>query len=300
MNCWNSGDVMKNRTVSIIMPAYNRANTIGKSIESCLNQSYQDIQLIIIDDHSSDNIDEVVSRYALKDFRILYLKNPREKKGANAARNTGIQRAVGKYIAFCDSDDYLLEDSIESRVGIFEKNPEVGMVYGDAYCERHNRRTDWIYDAIDSSTQKVYLMQELSLCIQSTIMYKRELIDTIGMLDEGANGWTDDGLVVAIGMRYPIKHCGKKVAVIVKQKESMTSHKRNLYMGLKRLLKLYRRDIIKYAGIKHYLVWHVRSFSNWLYCMERATKNVLIREIFKEIHIKVREEVRPYFRHYFE
>ena len=89
-------------TVSVIIPTYNRANLIGRSIQSVLGQTYRDFEVIIIDDNSTDNTGEVVRSF--RDPRIIYIKLS-SNSGVSAARNQGIQMAKGTYIAFQDSDD---------------------------------------------------------------------------------------------------------------------------------------------------------------------------------------------------
>jgi len=105
----------KKPTVSVIIPAYNRAHLIGRAIKSVLNQAYQDFELIIIDDCSTDNTDEVVREFQKKDNRIIYLKHD-QNKGGSAARNTGIKVSKSEYIAFLDSDDEWLPEKLEIQM----------------------------------------------------------------------------------------------------------------------------------------------------------------------------------------
>src|SRR5699024_10471201 len=97
--------------VSIIMPVYNSENTVGKSIESVLNQTYKNIELIIINDGSNDNTEPIIVKYAASDYRIKYVFQ--ENEGVSSARNTGILKATGDYIAFIDADDYYSNNMIE-------------------------------------------------------------------------------------------------------------------------------------------------------------------------------------------
>ena len=112
---------MKNELISVVIPTYNRGKVIRKSIESVLNQSYKNIELIIIDDGSTDNTEFVVKK--ISDNRIKYIKL-NENKGACYARNIGIKKAKGKYIAFVDSDDYLPNNSsiYSKAISILEYN----------------------------------------------------------------------------------------------------------------------------------------------------------------------------------
>ena len=104
--------------ISVILPTYNRAKEIPKSIESILNQTYQNFELIIIDDGSTDNTQEVVARY--QDKRIRYIKNMTSKHGVSVARNIGIRESVGKYITFNDSDDVFYPDKLEKQLAFLE------------------------------------------------------------------------------------------------------------------------------------------------------------------------------------
>ena len=98
--------------ISVIIPTYNRAHLIKRSAESVLNQTYKNIELIIVDDGSTDNTKEVID--SIKDERIVYIKQ--ENQGCCAARNKGIDVAKGKYIAFQDSDDVWLSDKLEKQI----------------------------------------------------------------------------------------------------------------------------------------------------------------------------------------
>ena len=106
--------------VSIIMPSYNTAEYIAESIQSVLSQSYQNWELIIIDDCSTDNTDEVVKPY-LSDERIKYLKNEKNS-GAAVSRNRALREAKGKWIAFLDSDDLWMPDKLSKQINFMEKH----------------------------------------------------------------------------------------------------------------------------------------------------------------------------------
>ena len=106
--------------VSIITPSYNTANFIGKTIESVLEQTYQNWEMIIVDDCSQDNTDEVVQQY-LVDERIRYIKN-KVNSGAALSRNRALKEARGRWIAFLDSDDLWSPNKLEKQVAFMAKN----------------------------------------------------------------------------------------------------------------------------------------------------------------------------------
>ena len=106
--------------VSIIMPSYNTAEYIAESIQSVLEQSYTDWELIVVDDCSTDNTDEVIKPY-LTDGRIKYYKNEKNS-GAAVSRNHALREAKGKWIAFLDSDDLWMPDKLEKQIRYMEMN----------------------------------------------------------------------------------------------------------------------------------------------------------------------------------
>lgn len=119
-----------NPVVTIIMPCWNGAATIGQSIESVLNQGYENFELIIIDDGSTDNSRHIVQNYSDRDPRVRPIVNASGCKGVWSARNSGLEVATGKFICFLDCDDYLLKDSLVLRVNALMSN-DFDVVHGD-------------------------------------------------------------------------------------------------------------------------------------------------------------------------
>ncbi len=108
--------------VSVIMPAFNRKKTVLDAVNSVLEQTYRNIELIVVDDGSTDGTAEVLSKIDDSRFKYVYQENA----GACAARNRGIELARGEYIAFHDSDDIWHKDKIKKQIFIFEKiNPDI-------------------------------------------------------------------------------------------------------------------------------------------------------------------------------
>ena len=116
-NLYYSFNIMNK--ISVIIPTYNREKLIGRSIKSVLNQTYSNLEIIIIDDCSSDNTNSEI--YKLKDNRIRYIKL-RINKGANFCRNLGIKKSTGEYISFLDSDDIYYFNKLEKQIKNIKKN----------------------------------------------------------------------------------------------------------------------------------------------------------------------------------
>jgi glycosyltransferase involved in cell wall biosynthesis len=115
--------------VSIIIPTYNRAHLIGETLDSVLAQSYQNWECIVVDDGSSDNTDEVVGEYVIKDSRFKYHHRPEDHlPGGNGARNYGFKVSKGKYVQWFDSDDLMVAEMIEKKTRMFISNLKLDAV----------------------------------------------------------------------------------------------------------------------------------------------------------------------------
>ena len=103
---------MNKELISVIIIAYNVENYIGKCLESVINQTYTNLEIIIVDDASTDKTSDICIEYQKKDDRIKYVKH-KNNHGQAIARNTGLDNATGEYISFVDSDDFILPDYYE-------------------------------------------------------------------------------------------------------------------------------------------------------------------------------------------
>ncbi len=104
------------------MPAHNSSRYISKSIESVLSQTYINFELIVINDRSIDNTEEIIKKYAMLDDRVIFINNESSSGGAYYARNIGIKNATGRYISFLDSDDFWSPIKIASQVDAMESS----------------------------------------------------------------------------------------------------------------------------------------------------------------------------------
>lgn len=129
-----------NRTVSIVMPAYNAELTIVESIESVLRQTYQDWELIVVDDKSADGTVDLVKSYVNRDERVHLITSP-VNGGVVKSRNAAIDKAKGRYIAFLDSDDYWVEDKLGLQIQL--------LVNSEACCS-HSSYYRFSSDGIES------------------------------------------------------------------------------------------------------------------------------------------------------
>lgn len=175
--------------VSVIIPTYNRAQFIGAAIESVIEQSFQDFEIIVVDDGSTDNTEQLVGM--MIDPRLHYIRQ--ENRGRSNARNRALKLAKGKYIAFLDSDDLYLPNKLELQLNYMEQNPHVFMIYTSAFCidEDENLLTDkyeasvsgWIY-------KKIAFFTPVTITLP-TVMLRREVFDKVGNFDEKMQRFED-------------------------------------------------------------------------------------------------------------
>jgi glycosyltransferase involved in cell wall biosynthesis len=116
---------MDHPLVSVVIPVYNCERYLAEAIESVLNQKYRPIEIIVVDDGSTDDSAEVANRF---DSSVRYFYQARS--GAGAARNRGVGLSKGEYLAFLDADDIWIEDKLRLQMGVFKSNPEADFVFG--------------------------------------------------------------------------------------------------------------------------------------------------------------------------
>ena len=166
--------------VSVIIPTYNRAFYLEEAIHSVMSQTYDNYEIIVVDDGSTDDTRKRVGNYGDM-VRCIYQDN----KGPSTARNNGIKNAKGDLIAFLDSDDTWHPEKLEKQVAVFAGNPRMGMV-ATGY-DVINTRYEMIQTIIlenrelrDAERNKIYK----NLFATSTVMVKKECLETVGLFNE--------------------------------------------------------------------------------------------------------------------
>lgn len=164
-------------TVSVIIPAYNRADTITRAIKSVLAQTYEDFEIIVVDDGSTDQTCEVVQQ--IGDWRIRLIRHS-SNQGAAAARNTGMKAAGGKYIALLDSDDEWLLNKLEIQLkAIVQAGPDQKACY-TAFERIDQRFGRIIYIPKFIDRKKLFLACDVP---PSTLLFEQSVLDKIGYMD---------------------------------------------------------------------------------------------------------------------
>ncbi|WP_040491608.1 glycosyltransferase family 2 protein [Xanthomarina gelatinilytica] len=176
---------MNEAIVSIIIPTYNRAQYIGEALSSIMAQTYTHWECLVVDDGSTDATEVQVKVYTEKDSRIRYVKRPDTyPKGSNGSRNYGLYLAQGSFIAFCDDDDFWLDDKLEKQLAIFKEHPDVGLVTGNIeYVNSDGKRTGRVIKQTGNhgdAFESLLFKNGLSMI---TPVLKREVFDKVGLFN---------------------------------------------------------------------------------------------------------------------
>lgn len=162
--------------VSVIIPAYNRENYIEECIMSVLKQDYDELEVVVVDDASTDKTAARVQKIAKKDSRVVLIKN-KKNIGVAQARNIGINAASGSWIAFLDSDDYWLEGKLSKQVEFILKNKDVDICYSSALtCNGEGENGKRVFYSPEEITYRDMLKGN-DLITSSALMKKEILLE---------------------------------------------------------------------------------------------------------------------------
>lgn len=222
--------------VSVIIPTRNRSSLLSRALNSVLNQSYDNLEVIIIDDASEDDTTKEVDKYRPKFKRLKYIRNNKQCGGA-AARNIGIRNATGKYIAFLDDDDEWLPEKTLKQLTILESSPNIGAV------------SCWYNRIYNNKIQKVRLIAEVSfefllwenfmgsfsLCVVRSELAKTVRFDPFLSSSQDWQFWLELSMVTRIHIAEDFlvnyhDHSGERISRSYNSK----------YLGLRRLYFTYR------------------------------------------------------------
>jgi len=194
-----SKTINKNPLVSVIIPTYNRGWILKEAIDSVLSQDFEDFELIVVDDGSTDNTQDILNGYARD---IIALRQ--ENHGVSAARNAGIASASGHFIAFLDSDDLWLPGKLARQVDFFKSNPDAMICQTEELWIRNGKRVN------PKNRHKKFsgmiFKHSLPLCIvsPSAVMLKKSLLDKTGVFDESLPACEDYDLWLRISRKFPV------------------------------------------------------------------------------------------------
>ncbi len=233
--------------VSVIIPTYNREKTIKRSIESVLEQSYDKLEVIVVDDGSTDATEEIVS--GIKDERLRYIRME-SNSGVAKARNAGVTYAKHELIAFQDSDDCWRKDKLEKQIKRFKEKPEAVLVYCayEHHSEEGTRRIPDIRYTKEILEGDIYpyLLQNNSIGAPAILM-KKACFENIGGFDPSYPALEDWELVLKAAKTGSIAYVDEVLLDAYRSGGGVSSSLNNYYKGRCRMIAEYMDDIQKYG-----------------------------------------------------
>ncbi|BBO91457.1 glycosyltransferase family 2 protein [Desulfosarcina ovata] len=189
----------KSPLVSVVLPTYNRAWTVRSAIDSVLNQDYTALELIVVDDGSTDGTADLLADYGTQ-IQVIRQSN----QGVSAARNAGIQAAEGNLIALLDSDDAWLPGKVAAQVDFFSRHPDALICQTEELWIRNGARVNPGKRHRKEGGMIFERSLELCLVSPSAVMLHRSLLDEVGGFDPDLPACEDYDLWLRIAWKYPI------------------------------------------------------------------------------------------------
>lgn len=190
--------VSAHELVSIVVPTYNRAHLLPKTLRSCLQQTYQNLEVIVVDDGSSDNTGDVVSDFQRNDGRVRYVRQQNQK--LPTALNTGFRLSRGQYLTWISDDNQFREDAIQILVEAMSRDRDAGLVYSD-------------FDIVDANGRFLRHRRlrgperiPYQNCVEACFMYRREVYQKIGEYDPDLLLVEDYDYWLRIHLRFKVVH----------------------------------------------------------------------------------------------
>lgn len=231
---------MPNDLVSIIIPCYNYAHFLGEAIESVLDQTHHNFEIIVVDNGSSDNTSEVAIRYP--DVRLLRLD---PNKGVSIARNTGLHESRGEYVVFLDADDRLLSHALEAGLKCLKEHPECAFVCGHfsiiaadgTLLDKSEHPFGIGHDLI------VTLMSWRHFIMPGAVIFKRSVFGSVSGFNPSFQGGEDYELFFRIAWKFPVYWHDELVLQYRKHDQSFTLNYGRLLRDGMEVLYLQRKHI---------------------------------------------------------
>lgn len=262
---------MGQEKVSIVLPTYNRTNLVGRAVESILEQTYQEFELIVIDDGSIDDTENVIKSY--EDERIRYRKLE-QNYGPAHARNVGISYAECEYIAFHDSDDVWRREKLEKQMKVMRNAPEeVGMVYG--CCKYHGLLGETDYfprREIEAEKKQGFIYPKLleeNLIGMPSLLVRRECIGQVGMFHEGFQSLEDYEWILRLGRQYEARYIDEVLVDVYAQEGSINRNLSVNFTARCMLIGLYKVEMANY-GVLESVIQEFLGEARYVGCLEQV------------------------------
>lgn len=246
--------------VTVIIPTYKRADNIKKSIDSVLNQTYQDFEIIVVDDNNANTkyrIDmiNIMQQYENNE-KVKYIKHEKNKNGA-AARNTGIKEAKGEYITFLDDDDYFMPNRLEILVDTLEKEKEYNGAYTATVLVKNGKIIGGSSAKKSGDLKEELLLNTFSFGTGSNMFFRTQSLKKINGFDEKFLRHQDIECMIRFLRENKIKGIDK-ILVIKGQNDRSNEPNLDKYTKIKQIyIESFKEDILKLEKEKQNIFYRI-------------------------------------------
>lgn len=277
--------------VSVVIPVYNRIDTIEKAVESVRKQTYKNVEIIIIDDGSTDGTDDMLKKLAESENNIrIFIQ---DHKGANAARNFGIEKSKGEFIAFQDSDDEWLPDKLEKQIRYMEEK-HLAVCYCPFYLYGLNEKQIFPEDYQNRKKYEQELIQVLkcyNVVSTQTLVIRRHIISDVGIFDEDMLRFQDYEYVIRIIQKKHIGYISEPLVKAFRTKNSISTDEKKLKDAEIRLLMKHRDFFDMETCLKSRLKEKISKLDEKELMVQTKKWNVFLKKFFPQGEIDVKEIV---------
>ena len=263
--------------MSVIIPCYNSANYISMAIQSVLQQSYSDLEILVVDDGSTDTTGEIVGGYADSRIRYVFQKNA----GVSAARNKGIREASGEFIAFLDADDIWFNDKLAWQIQCMKQTPQVSVVFSDFaasdfnnamiesyYKQAFNFFREYSFGLSDIYRNKatIHLFDEDvevywddvfqylifgNFILPSTVLMRKSVISRAGLFDEKYRVAEDTEFFLRVAKNHVLAFINKPLLIYRLPDDTHLSGKANIERLIKNNIKILMSHLSSPDSVTH-------------------------------------------------
>jgi len=201
-------------TISVVIPTYNRAELLIQALRSVLQQTFQDFEIIIVDDGSTDDTKKRIA-FLLADARLKYICQ--ENLGPSAARNAGIRESYGEYISFLDSDDIWAPDKLQKQLGAIRASDEFDVVYCDFFKIDVNGKVlpeQWVRPKSRGTLYEDLMYGNVIAGSDSAVLIRANCFSEVGMFDEELPSYEDQDMWRRISIKYKFLFLNEKLVFV--------------------------------------------------------------------------------------
>ncbi len=271
--------MISNPLVTIIISTYNRVSVLKRAVLSAVNQSYKNLEILIVNDASTDNTAVVVN--SIEDQRVKYICHEKNK-GLASVRNTGIKNASGEFITFLDDDDEWLPEKIAKQLEVYKNiRTEIGLIFTNGYSEYEN---DYIIREKISSgiiyapKKDKFFPLRILVSPPSSWMLPKKIVNEIGYFDETMyNNWDDGDYLARTAYNYPLYFLNENLVIW----HALSSHVNAISPSLIKGKEIFiKKNILELKKDPHYLFRFYRAIGKDLLKIDkRKARGYLLKAL---------------------